>query len=97
MIDDFLELIGGLVKQSCGTSTSSTSQSSNHRWKHCVALAARGWKAYDFEAVPSEDGLQDDVIIKWKKEGVELDVKLSFTEQQLWLNYLDKKENDNES
>lgn len=59
-----------------------------HRWKFCVALAADGWKAIETKKAP-----KDDIIIIWAKEGKSnVEIVLNFTEQRLWLDYMQKKE-----
>jgi len=94
MIDKLVDLVNDIVKQS-GASYAANGPKYNHdRWKYCVALAARGWKAYDFEYVPTE--ADDDVIIMWRKEGEDdIKLRLSFTEQCKWLKYLEQKEKKN--
>ena len=62
-----------------------------NRWKYCVALAARGWKAYSAERIGDPE--QDDILVKWRKEGEkDIEIRLSFTEQCLWLEYMEQKE-----
>jgi hypothetical protein len=97
MLDQIADLIDGLMKQSGEAYRHNSQVYSNTRWKYCVALAERGWEAYDFKPIPSET--EDEVIIKWRKEGeVEINVRLSFTEQCLWLRHMEQKEkNDDES
>lgn len=60
------------------------------RWKYCVELAKLGWEAYAFEQVPSQT--EEQVIIKWRKEGLEeIHLKMGFTDQCLWIQYLERK------
>jgi len=94
-MDGLIDFLNGVVGQAAQSYTANGPKAPNNRWKYCVALAKRGWKAYDYEYVPTETN--DDVIIKWRKEGeVEIKVRLSFTEQCLWIKYLEQKEQQNE-
>lgn len=91
MLDKIADMVDGLVKQSGESYRQNGPKYSHERWKYCVALSERGWKAYDFKVLPSET--EDEVIIKWRKEGeVEIEVRLSFTEQCKWIQYMEKKE-----
>ena len=91
-MDQLVDFLDGMIKQA-GFNFASGPQYRNNRWKYCVALAKEGWKAYDYQYVPTND--DDDVIIKWKKEGKEdIAIRLSFTEQQLWIEYLEKQESE---
>lgn len=95
MIDNLIDFVNGIMQQSGEAFAANGPKYSNERWKYCVALAARDWEAYDFEYVPTET--DDDTIIKWRKEGEDdIDVRLSFTEQCLWLKYMEQKEKKNE-
>jgi len=95
MLDQLADMMDGLMKQA-GEAYKQNGQYNHERWKYCVALSERGWEAYDYKTLPSET--EDEIIIKWRKEGeVEIDVRLSFTEQCKWLRYMEKKEKQNES
>lgn len=95
MLDKITDMMDGLAQQSGESYRQNGHKYSNNRWKYCVALAERGWEAYDFKSISSET--EDEVIIKWRKEGeVEINVRLSFTEQCEWLRYMEKKEKKNE-
>lgn len=60
-----------------------------NRWKYCKALLEDGWVSP--ECYMPEDS--SDLVFVWKKEGDEREVKvrLSFVEQQLWLEFLEHK------
>ena len=91
-MSDFFSVIDDLVKASQQGQEQQPSRKTN-RWKYCVALAAKGWKAYECRRVYGEDHYCDDVIVKWRKEGEkEIEIRLSFTEQCLWLEYMEQKE-----
>jgi len=54
-------------------------------------LAAKGWKAIEYVKVSEPDC--DNIIVTWRKEGEEeIKLRLSFTEQCLWLEYMEQKE-----
>ena len=90
-MDGLINFLNDMVRQSANSYSANGPKAANNRWKYCVALAERGWKAHDYEYVPTDTN--DDVIIKWRKEGeVEVKVRLSFTEQCLWIKYLEQKE-----
>jgi len=57
-------------------------------WRICAALLEDGWKCVDGGHPENSNSL----ILVWRKEGEEeREVRLSFTEQQLWLKYLERK------
>jgi len=94
-MDGIVDFLNDMVGKAGQSYAANGPKYSTNRWKYCVALAERGWKAHAYEYVPTDT--DDDVIIKWKKEGeVEIKVRLSFTEQCLWIKYLEQKENKNE-
>ena len=89
-VDQLFRMFDGLVSQSAQKFAQSQQGVKHQNWKYCVALAKLGWEAYGFEAVPSKT--EDEVIIKWRKEGKEdIHVKLSFTEQRLWIRYMQEQ------
>lgn len=93
MIDGLTGLLDGLINKSRATYDSTAPKYEHNRWKYCVALAKCGWKAYDFEPIKSDTS--DAVIIKWRKEGKkDVNITLSFTEQQMWLKYMENKDNE---
>lgn len=72
-----------------GNAKKNYSSPSRNRWKYCVALASSGWKAIGCERAG------EDIVIVWAKQGEEnIEVRLSFAEQYLWLNYLEHQNND---
>jgi len=93
-MEDIVDFLGNIVGQVSESYAANGPKYPNNKWKYCVALAARGWKASDYEYVPNDT--DDDVIITWRKEGEEeIKIRLSFTEQCLWLKYLEQKEKNN--
>jgi len=61
------------------------------RWKYCVALSKCGWEAYSFETTKGDDN--DNMVIFWRKEGEDdIRLPLSFTDQRLWIEYMQNKE-----
>ena len=87
MSDNLIDVLGEMLNSAQKNST--VKPQKRNRWRHCVALAITGWKA---TACKNTSDSSDDVIIKWEKNG-ELDIKirLSYTEQFLWLNYMEEK------
>ena len=95
-MEDFLDLLNDFVKSS-QNAQSQLPKRKMHRWKYCVALAAKGWKAHNCIKVKDDDPFHDDVVVVWRKEGEEeIEIRLSFTEQCLWLEYMEQKEKQNE-
>lgn len=94
-MDGIINIFNDLVGQVSKSYEANGPKYSNNKWKYCVALAERGWKPIEYEYVPT--GTDDDVIVTWrKKEKQDIKIRLSFTEQCLWLRYLEQKEQDNE-
>lgn len=86
-MDSIIQIMDGLIKQSQANYQNNGPKYSNSRWKYCVALSKCGWKATDATPVKNTD----EVVIKWQKEGKsELSIRLSFTEQCMWLRYLEE-------
>lgn len=86
-IDDLLPLLQGVI----GNQANAQQQNKKkpQRWKFCVVLAANGW-----EAVKSDPIGKSDMMITWKKEGKkDVEIRLNFAEQCLWLDYMQQKEN----
>jgi len=89
-MNEFFDYLDGFVKTSQGI-YDQLPHRGNNRWKYCVALAAKGWKASECVKVSEPDC--DDIIVTWRKEGEEeIKLRLSFTEQCLWLEYMEQKE-----
>lgn len=87
-MDEFLKMFEGLIETSKQNAAHNPKPISN-KWKFCVALSKIGWKAFSCEKVDKES---NDIVVKWKKEGKQdISIKLSFFDQCLWLEYLDKK------
>ena len=60
------------------------------RWKYCVALYEKGYVCTECNKIPESE----DLHFIWKKnreDEAEIKVRLSFVEQQLWLDYLERK------
>ena len=58
-------------------------------WKACAILLENGWKCVKTDSDPDT---KNAIILTWAKEDKQHRIKLSFIEQQLWLNYLTAKE-----
>lgn len=64
-----------------------------YKWKQCVALSKIGWKIIN--CVKKENS--DNIIITWQKEDRKnIEIELSFVEQCIWLDYLNKRKTENE-
>jgi len=96
-LEQLFKMFDGLVSQSAKKFAQSQQGVKHQNWKYCVALAKLGWEAYDFETIPS--ATEDDVLIKWRKEGKDdIQIKLCFTEQRLWIRYMrEQKEKQDEA
>ena len=96
-MEQIFKMFDGLVGQSAEKFAQSQQGVKHQRWKYCVALAKLGWESYDFETIPSKT--EDEVLIKWRKEGMDdIQIKLGFTEQRLWIRYMrEQKEKQDES
>jgi len=90
MNNDLIDMLEGMLSIS-RVSQTNTDVNKFIKWKKCVALSALGWKA-----VESKKEGNSYITITWKKEGREdLQISLSFTEQCLWLDYMEKKDKSN--
>ena len=86
-MDDVIKIFDNLIGQS---SKGFGSIPVVGRWKYCVLLSNLGWEAYGYDVVPSTT--DDEVIIKWRKDGREdIKLRLGFTDQRLWIDYLERK------
>ena len=84
---DIINLFDGLVQYSSQQYKASLPPGRNFRWKYCVALAKCGWKAVGYEKL---DG--DNINIVWHKEGMDdVGIELSFVEQCIWLQYMERE------
>lgn len=85
-MDQIIRIFDGLVSKSSSDYKDHLTKKYN-RWKICVALQALGWEVKEVTQVPSET---DDIIsVKLVKKGKEdVNIRLGFTDQQLWTEYL---------
>jgi hypothetical protein len=78
-----------IVQSMTGGMVRSPEERKPTRWKICVALAANGWKAIKSEPV----GNQHDIMVIWHKDGRDdVEIRLNFANQALWLDYMYQKE-----
>ena len=85
---DLFETIDRLIATSQKAQTE-LPKSGTGRWKYCVALASKGWEAYGYEKVGEPHA--NELVIKWKKRGEkDIRIRLTFVEQCLWVDYLEK-------
>lgn len=88
LMDDLIKMADSVIKYSRAQYETNEVKYSNSRWKYCVAMIKCGWEAYHTENISNSD----DVIIKWRKEGRDdVSIQLSFTEQCMWLKYMEKE------
>jgi hypothetical protein len=85
-MDGLIKLVQGFVNQSAEIKKSTKSGQSHDKWKYCVALEKAGYKA-KCEAIENSQ----DLLFIWEKEREEVKIRLSFIEQQRWLEYLQKR------
>lgn len=96
-MDGIVRFVQNFVDQSVNNYSKAAPKKKVEKWKYCVALEKAGYKATCEIAEGSKD-----LWFIWSKEGEEeIRVRLSFVEQQMWLNYLEKrsakeKNNDND-
>lgn len=85
---DFVDAMGTFVEMSKQIKGSNpyTKKYKKNRWLKCVRLLEDGWKNENCEDF--EDS--DDIVLTWKKGEQIQQVRLSFLEQKLWLEYLEK-------
>ena len=85
---DFVDAMGNFVEMSKQLKNSNpyNKKSKKNRWLKCVRLLEDGWVGAGCEDF--EDS--DDLIFIWKKDDQVQKVRLSFLEQKLWLEYLEK-------
>ena len=59
------------------------------RWKFCVALSVSGWKVKKWNRIePSSD-----IMVIWEKSGKkDIEIRLPYNDQCLWLEYAQQKE-----
>jgi hypothetical protein len=90
-VSDFIKMFDGFIESSKQTSGFYNQKDKlSTRWKYCVALSKLGWKANKCEKVNEQD--LEDVIVTWSKEGQkDISIRLSWTEQCLWLEYLESE------
>jgi hypothetical protein len=87
---DLINILDGFIKAAQGKQPTQDSTDFKN-WKQCVVLAKLGWKA-EYK----KDTQSDNVTIMWRKEGKpDLNIILSFTEQCLWLEYLEQQKKEN--
>ena len=93
-MDEISEMFGGFIESAKQNSGLYNKQSvPQDRWKHCVILYKSGWKPSKFQKTTNPE--TDDIVIIWEKaEQKDIHMKLSWTEQCLWLQYLEKKQAD---
>lgn len=87
---DYLKFVENIVeysKQSYKQMNRNRPKKPVTRWKYCAALLESGWKSTECKVVKNSS----DLIFVWNKEGEkEINVRLSFVEQRLWLAYLER-------
>jgi hypothetical protein len=83
--ETFDNLIGSAKQHAASTAK-------KQRWKFCVALAASGYVAKKIERV-KEPGTND-IMVTWSKAGKDdIEIRLSYSDQQMWIEYAQMKAN----
>lgn len=85
-MDSIIGSFDGLIKQAKNNYLVNNRIRTNN-WKHCVLLSKKGWSCRSFETI---DGSKD-IIFRWEKGDRFIKIKLNFTEQCYWINYLESK------
>lgn len=91
MMDDLIQAMDAFIHQSTETYKKwpYANKAKIKNWRVCAALVEDGW-AFIAGETPEDD--INGITLTWRKEGREdRKVTLSFTEQQLWLRYLENK------
>jgi len=89
-MDDLYKMFDGLVSQSAQNYSNTQGTRESGKWKYCVALAKLGWEAFGFDTIESQT--ENEVVIKWRKKGKEnVHIKLGFTDQCLWIKYMEQE------
>ena len=83
-MSDILGIFGAMIKRA--NQTTATPKQTVSEWQKCVWLQESGWSMVECQRV-SGQGF-DDLVLKWGKDGQEQVVRLSYTDQRLWLNWL---------
>lgn len=95
-MDGMIRFVQRFVDGSIDNYNKHTPKRKIEKWKYCVALEKAGYKA----TCETIEGSKD-LLFVWNKESEEeIRVRLSFAEQQMWLNFLEKRsarENDNDN
>jgi len=86
-MDGLIRFVQQFVDNSIDNHNKNTPKRKIEKWKYCVALEKAGYKA----ACETIKG-SGDLLFVWNKESEEeIRVRLSFAEQQMWLNFLEKR------
>ena len=85
-MDDFIEIFENFIKQA----NNNFILRAPREWKKCIELQKDGWKITEYANVQNSD----DIVVRWTRDTNNTEVKISFANQILWLNYLElnKKE-----
>ncbi len=84
-MDEFIDAMENFLNTAKNNTAFNTMRLSN-KWKECVELLEDGWKITDYAEIENSS----DIIIKWARREKEREMRISFTNQVQWLEYLEK-------
>lgn len=87
-MDDIIKALEGFIQQATANYKQwpYAGRAKVKNWRLCATLLEHGWECYDGGHPEGSNALE----LKWRKDGEEdIEVTLSFVEQQLWLRYLE--------
>jgi hypothetical protein len=86
-MNDILKIFDGLLHDAQAKSKHKPPDQKIFTYKHCIALVQSGWRAVRSRKIG--DG-SDGVMITWSKDGHNnLEMPLAFSEQCLWVKYME--------
>ena len=87
-MDELIKLMQTLLDES-KRNAAQRPQKKGFTWKNCLIMEKSGWKASSYRKINEHS---DGIIIIWEKEGHDkVEMSLSFREQCLWIQYIERK------
>lgn len=84
---DLIKMFDEILGKARETPTNKKSNKKIFTHKHCIAMIKLGWKAIGCKKIDNEES--DGVVITWAREDNNLEMPLSFSEQCLWIKYME--------
>ena len=86
-MDEFIKAMEGFIKASGETYNNWPGKKKvSTNWVECYNLHKAKWKVEDYLEI--EDS--DDIMVRWANGENKKDVRLSFSDQLIWLEFLEK-------